>query len=131
MKYEESQKITALGVVIFSFISVVIALLIQLVFDVFTALLVLKTSVPESMINLGSVIGTGVGLIVSTAFLTAYGRIKGIFAAIILSVVTIFIKILGNVMMGYGGYFNLKGLIGIVFVLAFSLIGAAAGAKLK
>ena len=48
MKYEEPQKITALGVVIFSFISLLLGLALIALVDVLSAFLVLKTSLPEN-----------------------------------------------------------------------------------
>ncbi|MBQ7936259.1 MAG: hypothetical protein IJ333_07955, partial [Clostridia bacterium] len=114
MKYEESQKITALGVVIFSFFAMLLALAIAAAFGGLSALLVLKTNLPESFLKVGSVLGSGLGLVVATAFLTAAGKVKGIIAAAIMAVAMILIKVLGNALMDMGGFFTPNGLVGIV-----------------
>ncbi|PWM38603.1 MAG: hypothetical protein DBX52_06720 [Clostridiales bacterium] len=131
MKYEEPQKITALGVVIFSFISLLLGLALIALVDVLSAFLVLKTSLPESFLKVGSVLGCGIGLITATAFLTARGKVKGIVAAGILSACLIIIKILGNAALKLGGYFTWNGFIGILFVVVFCLIGGVLGSSLK
>ena len=84
-----------------------------------TAYIVLKTSIPESFLKVGGIIGGGMGLVVSTALLTAFARIKGILSAAIMSSLIIAIKIIGNMLLGFGGYLSLNGLIGILFVIVF------------
>ena len=131
MKYDETQKITALGVVIFSFLSLGICLLIVLAINVLTALLVLKTSLPEGALKVGSVLGSGIGVIASTAFMTAKGRVKGIVSAGIISTIIVLVKVIGNSIMNLGGFFTLAGFAGILIVIIFSLIGAVLGTTLK
>lgn len=131
MKYEESQKITALGVVIFSFLALIACFVLISLIDALAALLVLKTSLPESVLKIGSVLGSGIGIITSTAMLTAKGRIKGIIAAAIVAVSVILIKILGNILLSLGGYFTWNGFAGILFTVVFALIGGVLGSALK
>ncbi len=131
MKKDDMKKITALGVVIFSFIGIVICFAAIAVVDAITAMLVLKTSLPESVLKIGSVIGSGIGLIASTAFVTLKGRMKGIIATAIMAAVIIIVKIIGNGMMNLGGYLNFTGLIGILFAVIFALIGGVLGTALK
>lgn len=131
MKYEESKKITALGVVIFSFIALLLCFALLAAFDAITALIVLKTSAPESLLKVGNVLGSGVGLIVSTAFLTIKAKMKGILSAGIMGGAVIVIKILGNLALEMGGYFTWSGVIGIVFTLVFVLVGGALGGVMR
>ncbi len=131
MKYEESKKITALGVVIFSFIALLLCFALLAAFDAITALIVLKTSAPESLLKVGNVLGSGVGLIVSTAFLTIKAKMKGILSAGIMGGAVIVIKILGNLALEMGGYFTWNGVIGIVFTLVFVLVGGALGGVMR
>lgn len=131
MKYEDSQKITALGVVIFSFFAMLLALAIAAAFGGLSALLVLKTNLPESFLKVGSVLGSGLGLVVATAFLTAAGKVKGIVATGIMTVMMILIKVLGNILMNMGGFFALNGLIGMVFVVIFTFVGGIIGTAIK
>lgn len=131
MKYEESQKITALGVVIFSFLTLLICFALLGLVDALTALLVLKTALPESVLKIGSVLGSGIGMIISTAMLTAKGRVKGIIAAGIMAGAVVLIKILGNMLLDLGGYFTWNGFAGILFTVVFALIGGVLGSALK
>ncbi len=131
MKKDDMKKITALGVVIFSFMGIGICFAVILFVDAIAAFLVLKTSLPESTLKIGSVVGSGIGLIASTAFVTLKGRIKGIIATAIMAGLMIVVKILGNSMMNLGGYFNFTGLVGILFVVIFALIGGVLGTALK
>ncbi len=131
MKYEETQKITALGVVIFSFIALLLCLIIVAAVDSLTALLVLKTPLPEHILKVGSVLGSGFGLILSTALLTAKGRMKGIVASAIMAAFIVAIKIIGNTVMGMGGYFTWMGFAGILFTIVFSFVGGILGTVLK
>lgn len=131
MKYEDPQKITALGVVVFSFISLAMGLVLILLVNLLADLLVLKTNLPESFLTVGNVVGCGVGLITATAFLAARGRVKGIVASGILAGCFILLKVLGNMVMHLGGYGNLRGLAGIMFVIVFCLVGGVVGSMLK
>lgn len=131
MKYEETKKITALGVVIFSFIALLICFALIAIVDALTALLVLKTALPESFLKIGSVLGNGIGMIVATALLTMKGRMKGIISAGIMSGGVLLIKILGNSLMNMGGYFTWNGFVGALFVIVFALLGAVLGSSLK
>ena len=131
MKYEEPLKITALSVVIFSFISLLLGTAIYLMIDAIAALLVLNTNLEESSLKIGSVLASGVAILISSIFLTLKTKIKGIYAATIISSIVILIKIIGNASMDLGGYFSLNGLIGILFTILFSIIGGVIGANLK
>ena len=101
MKNIELRKITAHGVVIFSFCTLILCLVITAMIYVITAYIVLKTSIPESFLKVGGIIGGGMGLVVSTALLTAFARIKGILSAAIMSSLIIAIKIIGNMLLGF------------------------------
>jgi hypothetical protein len=131
MKKEDAKKITTLGVVIFSFAAIALCFVIVLVIDMITALLVAKTAMPESVLLVGSVIGNGLGTVIATVFLTLMSRLKGIFSAAIVGVAVIMVKVIGNVVLGMGGYLTWQGAIGILFVAVFSLVGGAVGAALK
>lgn len=131
MKYEETQKITALGVVIFSFVALLLCFLIITVMDCLVAFLVLKTSLPEGFLKIGSVIGGGLGVIIATTLLTAKGRMKGIVAAGIMAACVILVKIIGNSLMGLGNYLSINGIIGIVFTMVFAFVGGVLGSVLK
>ena len=131
MKYEEPQKITALGVVIFSFIAIISAILIAAAFGMLSSFLVLKTNLSENFLKAGSVIGGSLGLVFASAFLTKAGKIKGIISAIIIAVSMILIKIAGNAVMNLGGYFSLNGMIGMLFILIFSFVGSVLGTAIK
>ena len=131
MKYENTQKITTLGVVIFSFAAIIMAMLIAVLFGGLSALLVLKTSLPESFLKVGSVVGGGLGLLCASAFLTAAGKVKGILASGIIALLTILIKVIGNSLMNLGGYFSVNGLIGILFIIVFSFAGGVIGSMIK
>ena len=131
MKNNSIKKITALGVVIFSFIALLIYFAILMGVDALSVALVLKTALPESFIKVGSVVGSGVGLIISTSFLVKKTELKGIIAAAIMAAVILLIKIIGNASMNLGGYFSLSGLIGFGFVLLFALVGGVVGGALK
>ncbi len=131
MKKEDHKKITALGVVIFSFIAVLICVGVVIAVDIITALLVLKTPISESILMLGSVVGSSLGTVFSSLFLTVKGKVKGIVAAAIIAASVIAVKAVGNAVMGMGGYFSWTGLIGILFVIVFALVGGAVGASLK
>ncbi len=131
MKYEETQKITALGVVIFSFLSLLLCLIIIVAVDLMTAFLVLKTQLPEHILKVGSVLGSGFGLIISTTLLTAKGRVKGIVASAVMAAFVIAIKIIGNSIMNLGGYFTWMGFAGILFTIVFSFVGGVLGTVIK
>ncbi|MBQ8894163.1 MAG: hypothetical protein IJ043_07115 [Clostridia bacterium] len=131
MKYQESKKITALGVVIFSFVALLICFAIVLLVDMIFALIVLKTAIPEGFLKVGNVIGSGLGIIASTAMLTAKSGIKGIWASAIMALCIAAIKVLGNLTLALGGYLNVNGLIGMIFVCVFALIGGVLGSALK
>lgn len=131
MKYDESQKITALGVVIFSFASVLIMAVVAVLFGAVSALLVLKTNLPESFLKIASVLGGGLGAVIASAFLTAVGKMKGIVSAVIISVAAILAKGIGNSVLDMGGYFNLNGLIGMAFMVLFAFAGSVVGTMMK
>jgi len=131
MKKENSKKITTLGVVIFSFVALGICMATILIVDILIALLVLKTSLPESALPVGSVIGSSLGTIIGAYFLAHKSAMKGIYAAAISGGSIIAVKIAGNALMGMGGYLNWSGMIGILFVVVFALIGGAFGALSK
>ncbi len=131
MNKDSTKKITALGVVIFSFISILIYTLIVFGIDSLTVLLVLKTKLSEDFLKIGSVIASGVGLITSTAFLTVQTKLKGIYAAAIMFGTVFIIKIIGNGLMKFGGYFTLNGFIGILFLIVFALAGGILGSLFK
>ncbi len=131
MKYDDTKKITALGVVIFSFVSLAVAFAIILGLDALTALLVLKTALPESFLQIGSVIGNGAGVIIGCAFLTKKGKIKGIYASLIMFFMMALVKIIGNALLGFGGYFTFEGVIGLLFTAVFALVGGVVGSAIK
>ncbi len=131
MKNDNSKKITALGVVIFSFLAIAIMIAVTAIFGALSAILVLKTELPESVLKIGNVLGAGLGAIASAAFLTAAGKVKGIVATAIIFFAEVMIKCLGNIWMGLGGYFTMNGLIGILFVLLFSFVGGVIGGMVK
>ncbi len=131
MKYDDSQKITALGVVIFSFIAILLGAASMLLIAALTSLLVQHTNLPESVLKIGSVIGGGVGLLISSAFMTVKTKIKGIFSALIVAIVAVAVKVIGNHSLDLGGYLTLNGLIGILFTIIFSLAGGMVGASIK
>ncbi len=131
MKNIDSKKITALGVVIFSFIGIMMCLAIIMVLDMIVALLVAKTALPESFLRIGSVLASGIGLVVATAFVTIKGRVKGIVSAGTVAAGIILIKILGNSLLNMNGYLNLNGLVGILLVVVFSFVGGILGSMLK
>ncbi len=131
MKNESTKKITTLSVVIFSFASVLLYFLIWCILSVITDFLVLKTNLPESFLKIGSVVAGGAGMIISAAFLVSKISIKGIYGTAIMFALTIVIKVIGNMLLGLGGYFNLTGLIGMMFMLIFAMIGGTLGGMLK
>ncbi len=131
MKNNDAKKITALGVVIFSFIGIMMCLAIIAILDAGVALLVSKTALPEGFLKIGGVIASGIGLIVSTAFITIKGQLKGIVSAGVLSIGIILVKIVGNSLLDMPGYFNLNGLIGMILVVVFSFVGGIVGSMLK
>lgn len=131
MKNNEIKKITALGVVIFSFVGIVMSLVIIALLDMIAALLVAKTAMPEGFLKVAGVVASGVGLVVSTALITVKGEMKGIVSAGIVSAGIILIKVIGNALLDMAGYFNLNGLIGMVLVMVFSLVGGILGSMAK
>ncbi len=131
MNKESTKKITALGVVIFSFVSILIYMLIVLGIDSLTVLLVLKTKLSEDFLKIGSVMASGIGLITSTALLTVQTKLKGIYAAAMMFGMVFLIKIIGNGFMKFGGYFTLNGFIGILFLIVFALAGGILGSLFK
>ncbi len=131
MNKENSKKITALGVVIFSFIALGICFMIVFAVDALAAALILKTSLPESTLVIGNVIGSCLGTVAASFFLTVKGRVKGIYSAVIVGGSVVAIKIIGNAVLKMGGYLNWSGLIGVLFVAVFALVGGAAGAMIR
>ncbi len=131
MNRDNGTKTTILGVVIFSAVGLLVTLLIAGILGGISALLVLKTPLPEGFIKVGCVIGAGIGTVVGTAFLTAVARLRGIVGAGIIWGMVLCVKVLGNCVMHLGGYFTLNGLIGIVFLAFFAVCGGVIGAMLK
>lgn len=131
MNKESTKKITALGVVIFSFACILIYTMIVLGVDSLAVLLVLKTKLSEDLLKIVSVIASGIGLIVTTGLLTVQTKLKGIYAAIIMFGGVLLIKVIGNGLLNLGGYFTLSGFIGILFLIVFSLAGGILGSLLK
>ncbi len=131
MKYEELRKITAPGVVIFSFLALLLYLILVAIVDAVTALLVLKTAIPEAALKIGGVLGSGIGMITATATLTAVGRMKGIVASCIMAATVVIVKICGNMLLDMGGYFTWNGFAGIIFAIVFALIGGVLGSAAK
>lgn len=131
MNKESTKKITALGVVIFSFVSILIYALIVFCIDSLAVLLVLKTQLSENFLKIGSVVASGVGLITSTGLMTVQTKLKGIYAAAIMFGMVFIIKIIGNASLNFGGYFTLNGFIGILFLIVFALAGGTLGSLFK
>ena len=131
MNKEFTKKITALGVVIFSFFAISIYLLITLGIDSLAVLLVLKTKLSDDFLKIGSVIASGVGMITATSLLTVQTKLKGIYAAAIMLGMAFIVKIIGNVSMNLGGYFTLNGFIDILFLIVFALAGGILGSLFK
>ena len=131
MKNMESKKITALGVVIFSFISILAGLLIVVLLGTITSVLIVKTNVPEGFMKIGNVIGSCLGVLVSSWLLTRLAQLRGIISALILSGAFIIIKSIGNEVMHLGGYFSLSGLVSIVFIILFACAGSILGSMGK
>lgn len=131
MKYEETKKITALGVVIFSFAAILLCMIIIVAIDCLAALLVLKTSIPESFLKISSVIATGCGIVTATTILTAKGRLKGIVSAGIMAMSLVLIKVFGNALLNLGNYLTLSGVIGIACTIVFAFVGGVVGSALK
>ena len=131
MNKESAKKITALGVVIFSFACILSYILIVFGMDSLAVLLVLKTKLPEDVLKVVGVVASGVGLIVSACLLTVQTRMKGIYAAAIMFGAAFIIKIIGNGLLNLGGYFTMSGLIGILFMIVFSVAGGILGSFLK
>lgn len=131
MNKESTKKITALGVVIFSFICILVYVTIVLSIDSLAVLLVLKTNLSEDFLKIGSVIASGIALIVSTVLLTVQTKLKGIYASAMMFGAVFMIKVIGNGIMKFGGYFTLNGFIGIIFLIVFALAGGILGSLLK
>lgn len=131
MNKESTKKITALGVVIFSFFCILIYVLIVFCIDSLAVLLVLKTQLSENFLKIGSVVASGVGLIISTGLMTVQTKLKGIYSAAIMFGMVFFIKIIGNALFNFGGYFTFDGFIGILFLIVFALAGGILGSLLK
>ena len=131
MKKDNSKKITTLGVVIFSFISIGICFLAMLIVGLISIVLVLKTSLPEETLMIGSVIGSGIGTVSASYFLAIKGRIKGIYSALIITAALIFLKFIGRMLPGIDGTIGWSNIVGILFVIVFSLVGGAIGSLRK
>ena len=131
MNKESTKKITALGVVIFSFVCILVYITMVLCIDSIAVLLVLKTNLSEDFLKIASVIASGIGLIVSTGLLTVQTKLKGIYASAIMFATVFMMKVIGNGMMKFGGYFTINGLIGIIFLIVFALVGGIIGSMLK
>lgn len=131
MKKNNSKKITTQGVVIFSFIGLVLYALIVMAFGCLGTFILLKSNLFESLLKVMAVISSGVGLLVSTAFITVVGKMKGIVAAAIMGGGVFIIKLIGNLALSMGGYWNLNGLIGMFFIAAFALAGGLIGTAIK
>lgn len=131
MNKESTKKITALGVVIFSFICILVYITIVLSIDCLAVLLVLKTNLSEDFLKIGSVIASGIALIVSTGLLTVQTKLKGIYASTIMFGAVFMIKVIGNGILKFGGYFTFNGFIGIIFLIVFALAGGILGSLLK
>ncbi len=131
MNKESTKKITALGVVIFSFVCILVYITMVLGIDSIAVLLVLKTNLSEDFLKIASVIASGIGLIVSTGLLTVQTKLKGIYASAIMFATVFMMKVIGNGMMKFGGYFTINGLIGIIFLIVFALVGGIIGSMLK
>ena len=99
--------------------------------DSIAVLLVLKTNLSEDFLKIASVIASGIGLIVSTGLLTVQTKLKGIYASAIMFTTVFMMKVIGNGMMKFGGYFTFNGLIGIIFLIVFALVGGIIGSMLK
>ncbi len=131
MKNNSSQKITTLGVVIFSFLALLIYVLLGILVACGFSLLILKTSLPESALLVGCVLGSGAGLVAATAFLTSVGKMKGIISAAVMFGVAFLMKLIGNPIMNMGGYLTMNGIVGILFMMVFSLVGGVVGTMIK
>lgn len=131
MKKDSFKKITTPRVVIFSFLSLFLFSIICIVMNLIISGIVLSTDVPESFLKIGTVATNGVGVIVSTAFLVNQSRIKGIYGSCIIFFVITLIKVTGNAFLKQGGYLTLNGLVGLCFLMIFSLVGGVIGGMIK
>lgn len=131
MNRETTKKITALGVVIFSFACFLMYSLIILAIDSLAILLVLNTNLSESILKIVGVISAGIALITATGVLTAWSKLKGIYAAGIMFGLVFMTKLIGNAIIGLGGYFTIGGLLGTIFLIIFALVGGVLGSLLK
>ncbi|MBQ4052255.1 MAG: hypothetical protein IJD09_01215 [Clostridia bacterium] len=127
MKKNDAKKITTLGVVIFSFLAVLITVALVALFGAISALLVLKTDLPESVMRIGCVMGSGIGVVLGTAIMTAIGRVRGIISSGIVFSLLVLLKTVGKPLLGLGGFFTLNGFLGIVFLAVFALAGGVVG----
>lgn len=131
MKQENLRETTALGVVVFSLLSIALFVVITGLIYLIAALFVLKTEVPESFLKIASVIGAGIGIIASTSFLGAKAKLKGIVASGIVTGAIVIIKLVGCEMVGQGRGLGLWNLVGVLFVGMFSLVGGMVSSVFK
>jgi len=102
MNKNDARKITTLGVVIFSFLAVLITVAMVALFGAISALLVLKTDLPEGVMKIGCVMGSGIGVVLGTAIMTAIGRVRGIVSSGIVFSLLVLLKVVENRSLGLG-----------------------------
>lgn len=112
-------------------ISILIPALLGFVFMFIFSLIVLKTSVPENLIPLFSIISVCLTSIISTAFNTMIYKFKGIYVALFSFLIVFLYKIITTIIIEGNLSFTGKGIVGILFTALFCFIGCIIGSNAK
>ena len=93
--------------------------------------LILKTSIPESLTMLFSIIAICLISIFATILNTYMYKVKGIYVALFSFVVIILYKTIITIVMQNSLNFSLKGIVGIMFTALFCFVGCLVGVNTK
>lgn len=104
---------------------------VLLLLTLLCSFLICKTNIPESAESFMMVAIGALASLIMSVLLTLFTKSKPIFTAIYSFLIMFFIKILFNIMTSNTVHFGRQGIIGLVFVFVFCLIGSIIGSNMR
>lgn len=123
MKMDDSKKTTALGVVVFSMLMILVYIAVSFAVGIIISLAVYKGDYSENMMRVGSVIMSSIAMLAASFFMRYVTNIKGIYSAVLTILLVLLLKIVGKCAIDSNTLFGIGTMIGVVSTVVFGFVG--------
>lgn len=111
--------------------SIILPIIIFFLIIAFFSLLITNTSMPEKYESIVTIVSSAITTIIMSFLLTKLINIKPIYCSLITFLIMFIFKLLINLAMNTPISFGRQGIIGIIFLIVFSILGSILGLNFK